>query len=103
MESVTSIQRLRIAGLIEGVSFILLVFIAMPMKYMLGMPLAVKVVGWLHGGLFIVFCWLLMQTIITARWKLSQGALVVLAALVPFGPFMIDKRLKAEIASREAV
>lgn len=101
MEVVNSIQRLRIAGLIEGVSFLLLVFIAMPMKHMMGMPLAVKIVGWIHGILFMAFCWLLLQTMITARWKMSQAALVFLAALVPCGPFVIDKRLKAEIAQKE--
>jgi len=102
METRLIIQRLRIAGLMEGSSFLLLIFAAMPMKYLLDMPIAVKWVGWLHGILFIIFCWLLVQTVIAARWKLSEGMIVLLAALVPFGPFIIDKRLKAAIQSQQA-
>jgi len=52
----TSIGRLRTIALIEGISFIVLLGIAMPLKYLAGMPQAVTFAGWLHGMLFIAFC-----------------------------------------------
>lgn len=91
--------RLRLAGLIEGTSFLVLLFIAMPLKYGMDMPMAVKIVGWIHGVLFLYFCMLLLQTLLIARWKLSRAALFFVAALIPFGPFIVDKKLKEEIAS----
>jgi integral membrane protein len=86
---------LRTIGLVEGVSFLLLLGIAMPLKYLAGMPMAVKVLGWAHGVLFIVFCALLLRATLGARWPLARSALVFGAALVPFGPFAIDRRLRA--------
>ena len=77
-------------------SMLVLLGIAMPLKYVAGMPGAVKVVGWAHGVLFVVFCYALMVAAGHRRWPLRQTAIVFIAALIPFGPFVIDKRLKAE-------
>lgn len=101
MQAHEAIHRLRIIGLIEGVSFLLLMGVAMPLKYIWDMPMAVKVVGWAHGLLFILFCLFLAIAMTLARWNLGRGALFFIAALVPFGPFLVDKRLKryAEEAS----
>ena len=85
---------LRVAGLVEGVSFLVLLFVAMPLKYFAGLPQAVKVVGWAHGVLFVAFCVALLHTVIVARWPLARAALVFVAALVPFGPFIVDRRMK---------
>jgi integral membrane protein len=92
----TSIGRLRAIGLVEGVSFLVLLGVAMPLKYFAGLPQAVKVVGWIHGLLFIAFCMVLLQTRLDARWNAWRTVLVLLAALVPFGPFLIDGRLRRE-------
>jgi integral membrane protein len=88
----SALERLRLIGKIEGVSFLVLLCIAMPLKYLAGLPLAVKVVGWAHGVLFITF--------IAALWSawrnglsLRLSALVFIASLLPFGPFVIDGRL----------
>jgi integral membrane protein len=89
------IPLLRITALIEGVSFLVLLGIAMPLKHWGGMPMAVKVTGWIHGVLFVIFCVALAQTMLLARWPLSRGAMVFTAALLPFGPFVIDRRLLA--------
>lgn len=94
MKTREAIHRLRILGLIEGVSFLVLLGIAMPLKYAWDMPMAVKIVGWTHGMLFIGFAALLIYAMILARWSLRRGALVFVAALVPFGPFLIDRRIK---------
>jgi integral membrane protein len=58
----TPVGRLRALGMIEAVSFLLLVGVAMPLKYFADLPLAVKIAGWLHGMLFLAFCMLLLQT-----------------------------------------
>ena len=94
---------LRAIGLMEAVSFLVLVGIAMPLKYMAHQPGAVKIFGWVHGVLFMVFCGALLRTMVVARWPLGRGGLLFLAALLPFGPFVVDKRMKqyaAEFASR---
>jgi integral membrane protein len=58
------------------------------------MPLAVKYTGWAHGVLFVGLCLLLLQVMLAARWSLGRGALVFVAALVPFGPFLLDKHMR---------
>jgi integral membrane protein len=92
----TSIGRLRAVALIEGVSFLILLGIAMPLKYFAGMPQAVSVAGWLHGLLFIAFCVALTQAHQDANWNPRRTGAVLIAALLPFGPFVIDGRLRKE-------
>jgi len=86
---------LRKTALIEAVSFLVLMGVAMPLKYIWGMPLAVKVVGWIHGILFLIFCGALFRTILAAKWPLARSALIFVAALLPFGPFVVDRRMRA--------
>ncbi len=85
-------------GMIEAVSFLLLLGVAMPLKYFAGIPLAVKVAGWLHGLLFMAFCVFLLVAHGERRWPMRWTALVLVAALLPFGPFVIDRRLKSDNA-----
>jgi integral membrane protein len=89
------IPLLRTIAIIEGISLLLLLFIAMPLKYAAGMPMAVKLVGWAHGVLFMLFGALLLWTWIAARWPFARVTLVFIASLLPFGPFLIDRRMKA--------
>ena len=84
---------LRRLALIEGISFLILLFIAMPLKYLAGMPLAVVVTGWIHGVLFVLFALALLRTKLIAKWPLGRCAMVFVAALLPFGPFVIDRRM----------
>jgi integral membrane protein len=98
------IALLRAAGLAEGVSFLVLLFVAMPLKYFAGLPQAVKVAGWAHGVLFIAFTAALLYATIVARWPIARAALLLVAALLPFGPFIVDRRIKgydAEFRSKE--
>ena len=81
-------------GLTEAVSYMLLVAVAMPLKYIWGQPQAVRVVGMIHGILFILFCIALVRATISAKWPLSRSALLFVAALLPFGPFLLDGRMK---------
>ena len=94
MPTTNPIPLLRAAGLTEGVSFLLLLGVAMPLKYFAGIPQAVTVVGWAHGVLFVAFCAALLLTTVVAKWPLSRAAAVFVAALLPFGPFVVDRRMK---------
>jgi integral membrane protein len=90
------IGRLRAIGWTEGLSFLVLLCVAMPLKYLADMPLAVRVVGWIHGLLFIAYCWVLFEVANDRGWPWTKNAKLFVAALVPFGPFIMDKSLKEE-------
>ncbi len=90
----TPIGRLRLIALIEGASFILLLFVAMPMKYLAGIDAAVRIVGMAHGVLFLAFCLALVLAVPALRYDLKHCAVVFVASLVPFAPFVIDGRLQ---------
>ena len=92
----TPIGRLRLVGILEGISFLLLLGIAMPLKYMWGQPLAVRIVGLIHGLLFLWFCGVLLNAKEAASWDLKKAGRILVAALLPFGPFVIDRGLRTE-------
>lgn len=92
----TPIGRLRVIGIAEGISYLILLGIAMPLKYLAGVPLAVKLVGWLHGLLFILFCAALAHAMRKVGWPVGRALVVLVAALVPFGTLAIDGRLRRE-------
>ena len=85
---------LRNIALIEGVSWLVLLFVAMPLKYVWGKPEMVRVVGMAHGVLFCVLCASLVHTWVVAKWPISRPALIFLAAMIPFGPWLVDRRMK---------
>lgn len=86
---------LRSVGLVEAISFLLLLGIAMPLKYVWGMPLPVRIVGSLHGGLFVLFCIALWRVMMNTSWPFSRAALVFVASLIPVVPFLLDRRMRA--------
>ena len=92
----STIGRLRLVGRLEGASFIVLLGVAMPLKYLAGMPLAVRIVGMIHGLLFVALIVVLFQTWSERDWPWTRAAGVLLASLLPFGPFVIDRRLARE-------
>ncbi|MCX6936858.1 MAG: DUF3817 domain-containing protein [Verrucomicrobia bacterium] len=89
----TSLGRLRLVGLLEGLSFLVLVLIAMPLKYLAGQPLAVRYVGMAHGVLFLLYLLALLPVALDYRWNWKTCALGVLASLLPGGPFVFDARV----------
>ena len=91
-----TIRRLRYIGLIEGVSSLLLFFVAMPLKHLNDMPQAVTVVGAIHGFLFLLYMLTLVQTLIQLKLSLGWAAKVFIAAILPFGPFFIEADLRRE-------
>ena len=88
--------RLRLCGLAEGASFVVLLGVAMPLKYLAGIPLAVRIVGAVHGALFVLLVILIVRAVAEMDFPWSKAAKVFFAALVPFGPFLIDGWLRRE-------
>lgn len=86
---------LRTITLLEAISFLILLFIAMPLKYFYGMPVAVKIAGMAHGLLFVTFCFALYRVLMHTKWPFSRAALLFVASLLPFVPFFIDRRMRA--------
>jgi integral membrane protein len=99
LDFTTPIRRVRWIGIIEGISFLLLMGIAMPLKYLAGQPLAVKYLGWVHGLLFILLCLAIFQAWAGRHLKFKWACLAFVAALLPFGPFLIDKHLARQEAA----
>lgn len=90
------LRNLRLVGVAEGISYLVLLFIAMPLKYFADMPEVVKFTGWVHGVLFIWFVFALILTQYTFRWSLLKAGVAFLASLIPFGTFVLDKQLRKE-------
>lgn len=94
---VRSIQMLRKIGLAEGISFLLLLFVAMPLKYFMGLPEAVKFAGWAHGVLFVAYSAAVLYVRETCNWSLLKSLMALGAGLLPFGTFLLDRELKKQM------
>lgn len=92
----SSVSLLRKVGLLEGVSLLVLLFVAMPLKYIWQQPGAVKVVGWIHGALFVLFMLLVLRVYEQKGWPFKKVVYAFVAAFLPFGTFVFDKQLKRE-------
>ena len=85
-------QWFRIMGWLEGISFLVLLLIAMPLKYMGGNPMAVKAVGPVHGGLFLAYVLLASIVADQKSWMPKVRVLSYLAAVLPLGTFWFEKK-----------
>lgn len=83
----------RLVAYAEGASFLVLLFIAMPLKYWAGLPLAVRVVGSLHGILFVLYVVLVFAALGARRFDLRTAALALFASLLPFAPFVVAHKM----------
>ncbi len=81
-------------GWLEAASYLLLLGVAMPIKYLAHIPEPVKYLGWAHGLLFMGYLLLLGWTMLQRRWPFYFGILGFLAALLPLGPFVFERYLK---------
>jgi integral membrane protein len=77
----------------EGISYIALIFIAVPLKHFANMPLAVRYTGWVHGLLFVLYVAFVVMCAMEYKWKFGKILLVFFASLLPFAPFIVEKRL----------
>ncbi len=93
----TALGRFRLIAILEGISYVILVFISMPLKYFGDMPEAVKINGWIHGILFVPFCLALLHVWMVQKWSFIKAALAFIASLIPFGTFVFDRAIKNEL------
>jgi integral membrane protein len=91
-----ALRRFRPIALAEGVSFLVLLLIAMPMKYAMDIPMATKFVGWIHGVLFILYIVMGLQAAFDEEWSPGFTVLAFVASLVPGGTFWLDRKLRPE-------
>ncbi|GAB3569430.1 DUF3817 domain-containing protein [Spirosoma luteolum] len=88
----TGLGRLHAIGLFEGLSFLALLGIAMPVKYLAGDPTLVRVIGPIHGLLFVFYVLAAISVSIDERWSFWRTTWkVLLASVVPFGTFYISR------------
>jgi len=87
----------RIISLIEGVSLLILLFIAMPLKYKWGINEAVWYAGITHGTLFLIYLVMSLVTSHQQKWPVIKWLLIFLAGVLPFGFVLVDRKLKKEM------
>ncbi|UOE52528.1 DUF3817 domain-containing protein [Mucilaginibacter sp. SMC90] len=96
----TPVGRLRLLGYLEGTTLIFLIFIAVPFKYIAGDPVLVKAVGPIHGLLFLGFIFITLSVGVEQQWKFQRTTWkVLLACVIPFGTFYIDRLITKDQAS----
>lgn len=90
----TSIGRLRMLAFAEGLSLLLLLFVALPLKYGFGYPQPTSILGAAHGALFLLFTFSTLRVGIEESWKFEKTTWkVLLACMIPFGTFYIDRKI----------
>ena len=90
----SELKKFLLINKIEGLSYIILLFIAMPIKYYFGFPLATKVMGSIHGALFVIFIYRLYKVSRKIGFSFKENILYFILSLIPFGSFYTDRFLK---------
>jgi integral membrane protein len=93
MESNRIYSQFHIIGILEGISYLLLLGIAMPLKYLMDMPLAVKYTGWAHGLLFVLYLLWALRCYFALKWSFKTLFFAGIASILPFGPFWFHRRI----------
>lgn len=88
----TKIGRLRIMGFLEGLSLLVLVFIALPLKYGYNNESLTKMMGPVHGALFLLFILNTVSAAIEQKWNFKTTARIVASCFIPFGTFYVDNK-----------
>lgn len=93
---------MRGVSLLEGVTLVILVFVAVPLKHLAGYSVATATMGPIHGMAFLLYVWMLSQTATFFQWPKNEVLRLALFAFIPFGAFANErwlKRKEAELAS----
>ena len=85
--------RLRVIAWLEGWSLLLLMFVAMPVKYLMDVPEATQAIGMIHGILFVLFITATLAISIIQRWNLGRVFVVMASSFIPFGTFYVDRKI----------
>lgn len=97
----TKVTAFRFVALAEGISFLFLLFVAMPLKYFGGLPEAVRYTGWLHGVLFMLYIPLLLVAASPLRWDFLMVLRGFIASLIPGGTFLLDRQIARDLKATE--
>lgn len=99
----SSLGRLRLLGLLEGLSLLVLVGIAVPLKHFYGDPSLVRALGPVHGLLFLLFVLNTLRVGVEYHWRFATTTWkVLLACIVPFGTFYVDRKILAPMQTTQA-
>ena len=93
----SALKSLRTIAFAEGVSVLVLLLVAMPLKYWAGIPMAVRIVGMIHGVLFVAFLASLARAATSRSWGMGRCAFAFAASLIPGGTFVLDASLRREM------
>ena len=93
----TVLGRFKVIGILEGISFLLLLLVAMPLKYAAGVDQAVTIVGGAHGALFVLYIAAAIHAFIALKWSLTKLFWALVAAVLPIGTFVFEAHLNKEI------
>ena len=96
------LRRLELASLIEATTLVLLICVAVPLKHLAGLPVAVAVMGPVHGLAFLAFGWLAIQTVAGGGWRRPETARLLLLAAIPFGGYFnlsLIRRKRIDLAT----
>ena len=88
-----ALERFRFISIAEGISYLLLLGVAMPLKYSLGIPTPVKIAGWIHGVLFILYIITLLGVRSANKWSFKKVFIAFAASLMPFAPFVFEAKV----------
>ena len=91
------LSRLRLVGLIEGCTLVILVAVAVPLRHLAGFPIATRVMGPIHGFVFILYVVALIDCISGGTWTAREIARGAIACLIPFGTFLNDSLIRRKI------
>lgn len=98
------IGRLRFIAILEGISLLILIFISVPMKYIFDNPTGSKIMGPVHGALFLLFIFNTLSVGVEQNWKFKTTTWkVLLACIIPFGTFYIDNKILSKIQSASEI
>ena len=98
----SAIGRLRLLGLLEGISLLVLIGVAVPLKYLNNDPSLVRAIGPVHGLLFLLFVLNTLRVGVEYHWRFSTTWKVLLACIIPFGTFYVDRKILAPMQKQEA-
>ncbi|MFC4726680.1 DUF3817 domain-containing protein [Coralloluteibacterium thermophilus] len=92
-EDLAQLRRMRAVSILEGTTLLLLVLVAVPLKHLAGIPQASAVMGPVHGMAFLLYVWMLIQTVSGGGWSRAEVARMLGAAFIPFGAFANERAL----------
>lgn len=93
----TTLGRFRLVAILEGISVVLLFGVAMPLKYIFGIPGATSLAGQIHGAFVVIYMFALLSVWIVQRWSIGKVLVAFIASIVPLGTFLFEHKIRDEV------